>query len=292
MDGFHSNWTKPFFHINKGSEYFIEDFEILTTILSALKWRENNGRIKMVTDKIGADYYKKIGIEAIWDLGIEVQLDNIDKNINSNIFWAAGKIFSLKNQTSPCAMIDTDFIVWKTLSNKLKLSEISVIHKEPIINDIYPSKEYFNMNDKYEFNENWDWGVLPSNTAFTYINNNKFKEYYTDEAIRFMNGLKYGEDRISYMVFAEQRLLSICAEYMNIKVDELITLKELENNKQDYFTHLWGYKNILRKNFEKRKSFCIKCIARILKDFPEYEDMIAKIDVLNGYYNELLQKLK
>ena len=50
VKGFHSNWTRPFFTLNKDKEYFIEDFEILTTILSALKWREFNGSIKMITD--------------------------------------------------------------------------------------------------------------------------------------------------------------------------------------------------------------------------------------------------
>ena len=74
VKGFHSNWTRPFFTLNKNKEYFIEDFEILTTILSALKWREFNGSIKMITDIQGAEYYKKLGIEEIWDLGIDTAL--------------------------------------------------------------------------------------------------------------------------------------------------------------------------------------------------------------------------
>ena len=58
MDAIHINWTKPF--RNKfNAPYEIEDFEILTTILSALKWREKNGNIKMVTDSVGAQYIKK-----------------------------------------------------------------------------------------------------------------------------------------------------------------------------------------------------------------------------------------
>ena len=56
IKAFHSNWTTPFFKMNPNKEYYIEDFEILTTIISALKWREKNGSIKMVTDEIGANY--------------------------------------------------------------------------------------------------------------------------------------------------------------------------------------------------------------------------------------------
>ena len=45
MDAIHINWTKPFRN-RFNSPYEVEDFEILTTILSALKWREKNGIIK------------------------------------------------------------------------------------------------------------------------------------------------------------------------------------------------------------------------------------------------------
>ena len=77
MKAFHSNWTAPFLRANPNKNYYIDDFEILTTIISALKWRENNGSIKMITDDIAADYYKKLGIDTIWDLGIDVSLNKI-----------------------------------------------------------------------------------------------------------------------------------------------------------------------------------------------------------------------
>ena len=56
IEAFHSNWTAPFLRANPNKNYYIDDFEILTTIISALKWRENNGSIKMITDDIAADY--------------------------------------------------------------------------------------------------------------------------------------------------------------------------------------------------------------------------------------------
>ena len=56
IEAFHSNWTAPFFELNSHNEYYIEDFEILTTIISALKWREKNGAIRMITDEVGAEY--------------------------------------------------------------------------------------------------------------------------------------------------------------------------------------------------------------------------------------------
>lgn len=272
---------------NPNKNYYIDDFEILTTIISALKWRENNGSIKMITDDIAADYYKKLGIDTIWDLGIDVSLNKINNDIDSNIFWAAGKIYALKGQKSPCVMIDTDFIVWDNIENLLLQSEISVIHKEKIISSVYPNKDYFNMNNNYLFDENFDWSVLPSNTAFAYISNNEFKDYYTSESIKFMKNVINNNDKITNMVFAEQRLLSMCAERKKIKINEIMTLEELFNENQKLFTHTWGYKQEIRNDFKKRKDFCIRCIKRIFKDYPEYKEVIMDIKELKEYLNEL-----
>ena len=256
IDAFHSNWTAPFFALKKQNEYYIEDFEILTTILSALEWRKNNGTIKMVTDKVGADYYERLGITSIWDRGIDLSLEDINiKEINPNIFWAAGKIVALKKQDAPCAMIDTDFIVWKSVSEMLKNEKATAIHKEEI-NDIYPGQEAFSMKDEYVFDEKWNWSVKPFNTAFMYISSKEFKDYYTDSSIKFMKNLINSEDRLINMVFAEQRLFSICAEKMRISPKELISLNELSKNNQKYFTHVWGLKDIMRKNYNIRKNFC------------------------------------
>jgi hypothetical protein len=48
MTAFHSNWTKPYFFRNGHIPYAAEDYEIPATILSALQWRNKNGRIKRI----------------------------------------------------------------------------------------------------------------------------------------------------------------------------------------------------------------------------------------------------
>ncbi|HEY5524453.1 MAG TPA: DUF6734 family protein [Clostridium sp.] len=287
MEAFHSNWTVPSFEGSRGEHYYIEDFEILTTILSALKWRENNGDIKMVTDERGAEYYKNLGIESIWNLGIDVSLDNgIDKDIDPKIFWAAGKIYSLKRQKTPCAMIDTDFIVWKPVEEILVDSKICIIHKENISEEIYPDKEYFNMKNNYKFDNEWDWLEKPCNTAFTYIADEEFRKYYVDSAIDFMKSTISGDDRLKNMVFAEQRLISMCAKKMGITIDELTDLDALFKNEQTYFTHIWGFKREMKKDFLQRSEFCIRCIKRIIEDFPEYEEVIASMKQLAYFYKQ------
>lgn len=283
IEAFHSNWTTPLYKMHNG-EYFIQDFEILTTILSALKWREFNGNIKMITDERGAEYYKSLNIEDIWNKGMDVVLDKlITKDIDPNIFWAAGKIYALQNENTPSAMIDTDFIVWDNVKDMLQDKKVCTIHREDIT-DIYPYKDFFIMDDTYTFDNEWDWRIKPQNTAFTYISDKEFKDYYTSSSIEFMRNLKLGDNRIVNMVFAEQRLISMCSKKMGINIHELFSLEELSRERQQLFTHIWGYKDVLRVNKEERTSFCLRCIRRIITDYPYYEERIANINMLKEYY--------
>ena len=87
------------------------------------------------------------------------------------------------------------------------------------------------------------------------------------------------------MVFAEQRLISMCSKKMNIKSEELISLNDLFKNKQKLFTHVWGYKDIMKKDSEKRKEFCIRCINRIIKDYPDFKDTLINIKELEKYFS-------
>ena len=283
MKAFHSNWTAPY--LINSSTYEMKDYEILMTILSALKWREKNGSIKMVTDKTGKEYYKKIGIEAIWDLGIECKLDGIYDLVNKEIFWAAGKVYALSMEEGPIAMIDTDFIVWKPLQELIKESSLAVIHREGIDPLVYPDKEYFNFKEGYSFDDAWNWKVEPCNTAFAYFNDKKFIKEYTKAAIVFMENAKVDDNRITNMVFAEQRIISMVAEKMDLKIYEMETIERLLSGKQKRYTHLWGYKSTLNTNEILRRQFCQKLIARIIKEFPEYKSMLMKIEPISTKYN-------
>ena len=108
-------------------------------------------------------------------------------------------------------------------------------------------------------------------------------QYFLD----FMNNLDCNDDKITNMVFAEQRLISMCAKRKNIEINEIMSLDNLFSNNQNLFTHTWGHKREMRNDFNKRKDFCIRCIIRIIKDYPEYESLISNIEVLKEYYDEV-----
>lgn len=49
--------------------------------------------------------------------------------------------------------------------------------------------------------------------------------------------------------------------------------------RQDVFTHLWGYKNILKFNYGKRVEFNGRLCERIEREFPEEADVIRELHV-------------
>ena len=281
MRALHINRTGPFFLRNTG-EYTAEDFEIFTTVLSALKWREKNGTIKMVTDTAGAKFYKDRGMEELWDEGIEIALDDIP--VDERMFWAAGKLYALRREKTPIAVIDTDFIVWDSILFDA-LPPLCAVHDEPLYPDVYPPPEVFKMKDAYAFDPSLDTGVNALNTAFFVVQDQRLLERYTGEAIRFMEGALEGGDSLTYMVFAEQRLLPMCARAEGIEYGTFSTLERLFKNGEGFFTHTWGMKQQMRDDPMLREAFCRRCAGRIIRDFPQYGKMISDIPEIKKYFS-------
>ena len=281
MDAIHINWTKPFTD-KTGAPYAAEDFELLTTALSALNWQKHNGEISMITDSAGYDFYERNGLEPLWGGGVKKTLDEIPK-INSDMFWAAGKLWALHKSTAPVAMIDTDFIVWAPIAFD-NLADAAVIHEEDLYSDVYPDISHFKMKDGYEFDADWDFTLRACNTAFTVIKNQELLKYYTGEALKFMQSAEDVEDPLTYMVFAEQRLLPMCAKKLGHEITVLSNLERLFNDGERYFTHTWGMKQQMRDMPELRYDFCMRCASRIQSEFPEWVHVLKKVDCLKQYF--------
>lgn len=277
MKALHSLWAEPSF---SNRPFYMEDFEILTMVISALAWKKYNGSIKIVADEKAMQYLNSMNLISIYD---EIQDLIIDEKINPKTFWAAGKLFALQYQKEPYAVIDTDFIIWKNIEKFFDTSaDIVVAHKENLKLSAYPGIDYFKMDDSFHFNKGIDWNALPYNTAFLYIRDNIFKNYYISESINFMRHCIEKENDVCSMVFAEQRMLGICASQWNMTVETLMNEYKLDVQKS--FTHVWGYKYILRKNSLKRHEFCLRCVRRIKSDFPEMIKVLAEIPQLTDYF--------
>lgn len=286
LRAFHSTWTRPFFVRSPDQPYAIEPFELLTTALSALAWRRENGPIRMICDTKAQRYYDTLGLTFLWDEGVHPLLDAVPEDINPMAFWAAGKLYALSAIPSPCVMIDTDFICWKPLMPLLQGLDAAAIHREDIMPDIYPDICAFTQTHGFDF-ERFDWTVQPFNTALCYLANDDFRRYYTDTAIRFMRCSPNADDVLTYMVFAEQRLLAMCAARKRIRAAALSDLEALfTGTQQGYFTHIWGFKQQMRDEPALYEDFCRRCAARLRRDFPDASARIAAVPTLSTYFTD------
>ena len=166
MLGIHVNYTIP----SRGNDsiekkYSQPDYDILTTILSALKWREHNGEIKLYTDVYGYKFYDSIGIIDIWNGGVDRNLNEyVSKKINPDFCWAVGKIYAIKEQKSPFCLMDTDLIVWENIGDLLNNRDVCCLHNESLeVTSIYKPIDFYKMKDNYVFDQKWDYVKNPYN---------------------------------------------------------------------------------------------------------------------------------
>jgi len=136
------------------------------------------------------------------------------------------------------------------------------------------------MREGYTFSPQWNYTVRPLNTAFLYIPNEEFKAEYIQHSIDFMKSAQDCNDYLTYMVYAEQRLIAMLAKHRGIPVDTILEWGDLHAIQNSY-THTWGAKQVMRDNPTELERFCEKCRNRIKKDFPEWEHIINIIETIN-----------
>ncbi|MBE5761272.1 MAG: hypothetical protein E7334_04680 [Clostridiales bacterium] len=259
VPAYHVLSTKPYFALKREEPLALKDHAYKTAVLSALMWKRNNGPIYLVTDKAGEEYAKASGLNRYYD---EV-LCLIDEGLGINYgrYWAAGKIEALKKLPAPLVILDMDMVIWEHID--LSKSRLTCAHMEHLYKETYPDFSFFNMSKRYSFDENWDRSAEPLNTAFLYIADEDLKEYYTKNSIRFMQFERDSvDDGVKCMVFAEQRMLSMCAKALGVEADVLLDIDELMNG-QSVLTHIWSGKRILNENKDIREKYLRFCSEKI-----------------------------
>lgn len=257
---YHVLLTSPYFKANRDRPFAMEEYELLTAQVSALTWRRYNGPIYLVTDKHGERYFYEKRVNNVYN-GVLPILDALNYGIDPKKYWAAGKLQALIKLDAPCAIIDLDLILWKPLN--FFGYELVVAHNEHINERVYPNFDFFIMSKKYIFPLEWDKKVEPLNTAFMYFAGNSFKKYYADESIRFMRyERETPDDGSRCMVFAEQRILGMCAAARGIKPKLLLDYDTL-SERQDIITHIWSAKNILKTNKSIAERYVQLCREKI-----------------------------
>ena len=267
LRGIHIQSTSPSRSMEQ--RYYPSCLEVSSMVLSALLWRKNCGTIKLYSDSVYYAFLMSNDLTDCWDGGIDTNIiEAIPPSINQKVFWAAAKLFALRDTEAPVAIVDGDLFFWRDISKNIDPECVTVLHREDFF-DCYVSKNLLEIPPGYQFDERWDWKLYPCNTAFAYFPYDEFKDTYTEEAIRFMTG-NLGKDAkpSSQMAFAEQRILPMCAKCNDIPIKTLID--DPFDDKNTMFTHLWGAKGRARKNKKEMKQL----ISAIMEKIKELDIVI------------------
>ncbi|MFI0446995.1 DUF6734 family protein [Actinomadura sp. 6N118] len=298
MKAIHVNSTLPsvpYLGRLKGPDgYQVEDFELLTTILSAAAWRRFNGPVKLYTDHVGEAYYRRLGMTELWDGGIDTDvLESLPPLIHHNVFWTAGRVAALRAETAPFVSLDTDLIVWGALDD-LITSEFMALHPEPLHHMIYKPRCELSTPTGYVWEE-WDWEATPCNAALTYFADDRLTEMFHAKAMEFIVGnpvQREAVDRLPvYDVFVAQRLLPMCALRLGVRPTYFLDWPRPGRNSEtmagggrnELVTHVWAYKDALKGDPDHREAFCRQCVARIRTDYPGLVGMLRHMPSIQRY---------
>lgn len=194
------NWTKPFFHrkdaegYNKlkmsnhtSNEYSMVKYELeLTKIAIKSAKKYTNQIIKLYTDDIGYEYYKKENVLELFD---EIDTDTLNKyneqELNAGKFWTSGKSIAMGNEPSPYLFLDNDFILQSEIPTELFDSDLCVTHWEIQRGDFFATNEMVNSLG-YKI-RNFNQNMLMPNTSFVFMNNENLRKSYLESHLEIIN---------------------------------------------------------------------------------------------------------
>ena len=262
LTGYHALSTGRFKTYFPDHDYRKDETQMTMAELSARFWKRFNGPIKLLTDRAGYEFFKNSPLADVYDEILPI-LDTRCCGINHIKYWAAAKIQALSRIPLPCAIIDMDMVVLKPLD--LSGERVVGACYEFISDATYPNWDYFELRPGYSFPPEWSEEALPINTAFLYINDEELRKNYTSESFRFMLNERETPDYWSTcMIFAEQRILGMCAESRGIYAK---TLWDMDPSHQ-ILSHFWASKGKIRDDKELNEFF-MEHSKKMLKQLKE-----------------------
>ena len=260
LHGYHVLMTSPFTYKNPHKPFEMNQTALITAELSAGLWRRFNGSISLITDETGFDYIKKTNLAKAYDAILPI-LDRRNFGIVPTKYWASGKIQALTKISAPCVIIDMDILLWKRLP--VDSAKLICTHNEPLSLKCYQPSDFFHTDAEYSYPVDWDFKVEPLNTAILYIADEDFKNCYAWQSVRFMYSEKESTDNgVVCMVFAEQRILAMCAAVKGIKAKLLLNYDRL-SEPQSLLTHVWSAKKIIEMVPDINKIFMDLCEEKL-----------------------------
>ena len=272
-------------HVFKGvSEKSYSEHILLIQTLSAIEWKKN-GPIHLYTTKKDLIFFKKMGMDALYD---SINTDVLEEP--DNIYWphfgAATKMKVLDSiQEFPVAFIDNDLIYKDKLDESILNYDITYLHDEGRFWRNYPDMSLLGKRKGYQFPDIPELNTCnPINVGFFIMNSKELKERYCKLALDYMTNNKSLSKTVKWAnpslrkfwkhLFVEQRLLSAVVDNAGFTRNQLfpytyygdtcnwthidggsrMTSTTLFKIEKFTWFHLWGEKVAYKeKNFKPLK---------------------------------------
>jgi hypothetical protein len=290
MNYFHAYWTRP--QLNdavppESKDLELWGFELLVWVLSALEVQRHSP-IRLVTDARGLRAVRNAGIDWLYHGGISTALERIPRAVDPRVFWAAGKLYAYREVAAPCVSLDTDAVLWRPL---IPSAPVMVLHAED--RDWVWYKDNQPMFARYGFEgPEWDWQLQPCNAGAVCLGDQRLLQLYTDSALRFIEDYSDAHragatDAVAAsvaMLFAEQRLLPMCAGRLGLAVAPITQTQPAAGwlPKNPDCLHLWRAKLAYKCCPQARRELVRWLLDHLLTQFPEVRPTLArwKLDAL------------
>lgn len=303
------NWTKPFFERKKiegyrkltifnyeGDEYFLPEYEILMQKCAILSAKMNTKfPIKLITDKVGFEYYSKIGLIDLFD---EIDTDFLEDinnkyDISPSQFWTSGKIISICNEKPPFLFLDLDLILKEPLPEWIFNYDVVHTHWE-----IPRSYLYVEERIVKEYNLNipsFDAQMLIPNTSFLFVNNQSILNEYLSLHIEIVTK-KYNHVPEWLWLMSDQNILGYTLRKFDSKVTTFRSkvYVQFPDNSNSDVGHLTSWVDIPQKYMEPDVKFeHVWLDKRIMVNDEPYRNLKTKewSSIIDSYYNPPTIKL-
>jgi hypothetical protein len=215
--------------VKKNGKFKQTKAEVLCTASCVLfiKQYYPNWKTVIFLDKSTKEYYNQFGMLDLFDEVNDTLLDE-PTEINTDIFWAAGKIRAQRFVEGPTLTIDLDF---RFYTNLMELgffdADVSGLWLEQTDDKYY----YISPEEALSNTGMWgdyDWDNRALNVSILYLKNNEFKNLYCDWVLKYMERVSdnfKGQDihlNDIYILFAEQYMLNQLIKKNNQQVKVLI----------------------------------------------------------------------
>jgi len=307
MLGVYVNWSQPFFKRDKlrghgfkifkdlqSSEYFKPDYEIYFTILSVMYWKKYNGPTKLYTDKVGLEYYTKIGIIDIWD---EVDIDTLENfnelGIDGGIFWTSAKSYIISHHIGPFVFLDLDFIVRQKLPDWVFEKDVTIPYWEIPRGYYYPSYQELNSLSHWKPQNEFYYNMLVPNTSFIYLNNSQIQKEYWENHYQLVNTKAEVPEWV--WLLSDQGLFGQALRTLKPKVETLSDKVFLSENEGygidgEGWAEMWYYKqnaNKLKDNLSWEHVWLAKVVYTMDEKFKRRETLRYYTEIKTTFPNVL-----